>query len=58
MSINDPVSREAGVTVRGGTSGVAQVVESRSHRLRADESVEVPVRLGADALRTVPSGIG
>jgi putative redox protein len=40
MQSNDPTSREAIVTVRGGIAGVAQVVESRSHRLVADEPVE------------------
>ena len=40
MTTNDPLTREAIVTVRGGKSGVAQVVESRSHRLIADEPVD------------------
>jgi putative redox protein len=39
MNPGNPASREAVVTVRGGPSGVAQIVESRSHRLVADEPV-------------------
>lgn len=37
---HDPVAREAVVTVRGVTSGLAQAVETRSHRLTADEPLE------------------
>ena len=40
MTTNDQSAREAIVTVRGGTTGLAQVVESRSHRLLADEPVD------------------
>jgi putative redox protein len=40
MTTKDPVNREAVVTVRGGPTGVAQIVESRSHRLPADEPVD------------------
>ena len=40
MTTVDPINREAVVTVRGGPSGVAQVVKSRSHRMVADEPVD------------------
>ena len=40
MNTVDPVNREAVVTVRGGPSGIAQIVELRSHRLVADEPAE------------------
>ena len=40
MSTPDPVGREAVVTVRGGASGVAQTIESRSHRMIADEPAD------------------
>ena len=46
MKTLNPVSREAVVTVRGGPSGLAQTVEMRSHRLTADEPIDVG---GADS---------
>lgn len=40
MATNNPVTREAVVTVRGGTSAAAQRIEARTHHLNADEPVE------------------
>ena len=40
MKTIDPVTREAVVRVRGGTAGVAQVIESRSHRVMVDEPLD------------------
>ena len=40
MNTHHPVAREAVVTVRGSTSGFAQIVEMRSHQLTADEPLE------------------
>ena len=40
MKTNDPVTREAVVTVRGSAAGFAQTVEMRSHQLTADEPLE------------------
>lgn len=37
MTNQDELARGGVVTVRGVASGFAQVVETRSHRLRADE---------------------
>jgi uncharacterized OsmC-like protein len=40
MISHDPVNRAAVVTVRGATSGMAQVVTARSHRLTGDEPLD------------------
>jgi putative redox protein len=40
MNTINPITREAVVTVRGGTAGVAQLVEARSHRVKADEPLD------------------
>jgi putative redox protein len=40
MKTLNPITREAVVTVRGGPSGLAQTVETRSHRLTADEPID------------------
>jgi len=40
MTSIDPINREAVVTVRGATSGMAQVVTTRSHGLTADEPAD------------------
>ena len=46
MKTLNPITREAVVTVRGGPSGLAQAVTTRSHRLTADEPVDAG---GADS---------
>ena len=40
MNSNDPVNREAVVTVRGLTSGLAQVVTARSRHFAGDENLD------------------
>jgi putative redox protein len=41
MTNQDALAREGVVTVRGLASGFAQVVETRTHRLIADEPLAV-----------------
>ena len=41
MRHQDEAAREGGVTVRGLASGFAQTVETRTHRLVADEPLAV-----------------
>ena len=40
MNIHTQATREAVVTVRGSVSEMSQTVETRSHRLMADEPLE------------------
>lgn len=40
MTNPDQASREGTVTVRGAASGFAQTVQTRSHRLSADEPLD------------------
>ena len=40
MKTHHPITREAIVTVRGSASGLSQTVETRSHRLPADEPAD------------------
>ena len=46
MKVTDPVTREAIVTVRGTSAGMAQTLSARGHQLVADEPVDFG---GADA---------